>query len=40
MQKGSTPEPYKRRNIFGGGSVLDNKYELKNIFVARPAWEI
>lgn len=36
----TTPEPYKRRNIFVGGSVLDNKYELKEIFVARPAWEI
>lgn len=36
----STPEPYRRRNIFVSDNVLDNKYELKNIFVARPAWEI
>jgi hypothetical protein len=36
----TTPEPYKRRNIFVGDNVLDNKYELKKIFGARPAWEI
>jgi hypothetical protein len=36
----TTPEPYKRRNIFVGDNVLDNKYELKNIFPVRPAWEI
>lgn len=36
----TTPEPFKRRNIFVGGNVLDNKYELKNLFPARPKWEI
>lgn len=36
----TTPEPFKRRNIFVGGNVLDNKYELKNQFEARPAWTI
>jgi hypothetical protein len=36
----TTPEPFKRRNIFVGGNVLDNKYELKNLFEARPKWEI
>lgn len=28
----TTPETFKRRNIFIGGNVLDNKYELKNLF--------
>jgi hypothetical protein len=28
----TTPEPFKRRNIFVGGSILDNKYELKHLF--------
>lgn len=28
----TTPETFKRRNIFIGGSVLDNKYELKSLF--------
>jgi hypothetical protein len=36
----TTPESFKRRNIFVGGNVLDNKYELKDQFKARPAWEI
>ena len=36
----TTPEPFKRRNIFVGGNVLDNKYELKKQFKARPAWMI
>lgn len=36
----ATPEPFKRRNIFVGGNVLDNKYELKKMFPARPKWEI
>ena len=34
----NTLEPYKRRNIFVGSNVLDNKYELKNIFGDRPRW--
>lgn len=28
----TTPEPFKRRNIFVGGNVLDNKYELHHLF--------
>ena len=36
----TTPEPFKRRNIFVGGSVLDNKYELKHIFGSKPRWTI
>lgn len=28
----TTPEPYRRRNVFVGGNVLDNKYELKQQF--------
>lgn len=34
----TTPEPYKHRNIFVGGNVLDNKYELQNIFGSKPEW--
>jgi hypothetical protein len=36
----TTPETFKRRNIFVGGSVLDNKYELKHIFGSKPKWSI
>jgi hypothetical protein len=36
----TTPEPFKRRNIFVGSNILDNKYELKKQFKARPAWMI
>ena len=36
----NSPELYRRRNIFVSDNVLDNKYEMKNIFTARPAWEI
>ena len=38
----STPEPFKRRNIFVGGGVLDNKYELKDLlgFGSKPKWAI
>lgn len=36
----TTPEPFRRRNIFPGGSVLDNKYELQNIFGSKPRWSI
>jgi hypothetical protein len=36
-----TPEPFRRRNIFVGGSVLDNKYELREIFGStKPKWEM
>ncbi|EFH79657.1 hypothetical protein [Ktedonobacter racemifer] len=31
LQK-STLAPYKRRNVYAGGNVLDNKYELKELF--------
>ncbi len=34
----TTPEPFKRRNIFVGGSVLDNKYELQHLFGSKPRW--
>ena len=34
----TTPEPFKRRNIFVGGSVLDNKYELQHLFGSKPKW--
>jgi hypothetical protein len=34
----TTPESFKRRNIFIGGSVLDNKYELQHPFDAKPRW--
>jgi hypothetical protein len=36
----TTPEPFKRRNIFVGGSVLDNKYELQRTFEAKPRWSM
>jgi hypothetical protein len=34
----TTPEPFKRRNIFVGGSVLDNKYELQHPFASKSRW--
>ena len=36
----TTPEPFKRRNVFVGGNVLDNKYELQHLFGAKPRWTI
>jgi len=36
----TTPEPFRQRNIFVGGSVLDNKYELRSTFDAKPRWTI
>jgi len=36
----TTPEPFKRRNIFVGGSVLDNKYELQHTFDTKPRWSM
>ncbi len=36
----TTPEPFKRRNIFVGGSVLDNKYELERIYGSKPRWTV
>ncbi len=36
----TTPEPFKRRNIFVGGNVLDNKYELYSLFGSKPKWEM
>jgi hypothetical protein len=35
-----TPEPFRQRNIFVGASVLDNKYELQQIFDSKPRWEM
>jgi len=36
----TTPEPFKKRNIFVGGSILDNKYELQQNFHMKPRWSI
>jgi len=36
----TTPEPFRRRNIFIGGSVLDSKYELQRTFEAKPRWSM
>jgi|SRR5437660_1966057 len=36
----TTPEPFKKRNIFVGGSVLDNKYELQQSASSKPKWSI
>jgi hypothetical protein len=35
-----TPEPFRRRNIFVGESVLDNKYALQQFFGPKPRWEM
>ncbi len=34
----TTPEPFKKRNIFVGGSILDNKYELQQLSHSKPRW--
>lgn len=34
----TTPEPFKRRNIYIGGNVLDNKYELEHTLGQKPRW--
>ena len=34
----TTPDSFKRRNIFVGGSVLDNKYELQQMFGSKSRW--
>jgi hypothetical protein len=36
----TTPEPFKKRNIFVGGNILDNKYELQQAAHAKPRWTI
>ncbi len=36
----TTPEPFRRRNIFIGGSVLDNKYERSQLFGSKPRWAV
>jgi|SRR5450432_411743 hypothetical protein len=36
----TTPEAFRRRNIFIGGSILDNKYELHQTFNAKPGWTL
>lgn len=36
----ATPEPFRRRNVFVSGSVLDNKYDLQHTFDAKPKWSI
>ena len=35
----TTPEPFKRHNVFVGRSVLDNKYELRQ-FESKLRWEV
>jgi hypothetical protein len=36
----TTPEAFRRRNVFIGGSVLDNKYELPQMFGSKPRWAL
>jgi hypothetical protein len=36
----TTPDPFKRRNIFVGGSILENKYELQQTSRSKPKWSI
>lgn len=36
----TTPEPFRRRNVFVGGNVLDNKYELRQKFGSKPKWSV
>ena len=36
----TTPEPFQRRNVFVGGGVLDNKYELHQIYGSKPKWTV
>ena len=38
--RATTPEPFQRRNVFLGENVLDNKYELRQIFGSKPKWEV
>ena len=36
----TTPEPFQRRNVFIGGSVLDNKYEFRQGLGSKPKWDL
>lgn len=36
----TTPEAFQRRNIFIGGSILDNKYEFRQRFESKPKWDL
>jgi hypothetical protein len=36
----TTPASFQRHNVFVGGSVLDNKYELSQIYGSKPRWTI
>lgn len=36
----TTPESFRRHNVFVGGGILDNKYELRQQFGAKPKWTI
>lgn len=38
--RSTTPEPFKKRNIFVGSSILDNKYELQQTSHPKPRWSI
>lgn len=35
----TTPELFRRHNVFVGGGILDNKYELRQ-FESKPRWEV
>lgn len=35
----TTPESFQRHNVFVGGGILDNKYELRQ-FETKPRWEV
>ena len=36
----TTPKPFRRRNVFVGGNVLDNKYELQQVYSSKPKWSV
>ncbi len=36
----TTPVSFQRHNVFVGGSVLDNKYELQRIYGSKPRWTV
>ena len=36
----TTLEPFRRHNVFVGGNVLDNKYELEQIYGSKPRWTV
>lgn len=36
----TTLEPFRRHNVFAGGNVLDNKYELSQKSDSKPRWTV